>query len=392
MKTKIVALTLLLTVLTACGGIGKAAPASTSTLAATETSLPTSTPIPTETLVPTATSTPLYPPEGLGPSNFPAGVDPLTGLEPADPSLLERRPLAIKVSNLPRSVRPQWGLSLADLVFEYYTEEGSTRFIALFYGNNADTVGPIRSARFFDGNIIRGYKAAFAFGSAWYKVLDRLFSADYADRLVIEGPATPLRRYDPNGYNYLVADTSTLSAYITSKGVENGRQNLDGMFFQLEPPTGSEPGLHLFVRYSGAIYCRWDYDEASGKYLRSADTETDATNGQNEQYTLQTDRLNGQTLAFDNVVVIYTLNEYYNVDPEVMDIQLLGSGQAYAFRDGQFYQIRWQRNTPDSVLSLTYEDGTLFPFKPGTTWFQVVGLATKMTLVDQGLRFQNKMP
>jgi hypothetical protein len=390
MKTKIVALVFLLTILAACGGIGKAAPDLTPVV--TETSLATPTLVPTETPTSTPTVIPLYPPEGLGPSNFPSDVDPLTGLQVANPSLLERRPLAIKVSNLPRSVRPQWGLSLADIVFEYYTEEGATRFIALFLGNNADTVGPIRSARFFDGNIVRGYKAAFAFGSAWEKVLNRLFNAEYSNRLVIEGPSTPLRRYDPNGYNYLVADTSTLSAYITSKGVENGRQNLDGMFFRLEPPTGGEPGLHLFVRYSGAIYCRWDYDPASGKYLRSADTETDATNGQNEQYTLQTDRLNGQTLAFDNVLVIFTTHEYYNVSPEVMDIQLLGSGQAYAFRDGQFYQVQWQRNTPDSVLSLTYTDGTPFPFKPGTTWYQVVGLATKMTLVDQGLRFQNKMP
>ena len=390
MNTRIVTLTFLLIALTACGGSGILIP--TSTTAPTQALIPSPTPVPTDTPVPTPTSTPLYPSEGLGPSNFPSNVNPLTGLAVADPSLLERRPLAIKVSNLPRSVRPQWGLSLADLVFEYYTEEGATRFIALFLGNNADTVGPIRSARFFDGNIVRGYKAAFAFGSAWEKVLDRLFSAEYADRLVIEGPATPLRRYDPNGYNYLVADTSTLSAYITNKGVENGRQNLDGMFFQLEPPAGGEPGTHLFVRYSSVIFCRWDYDPASGRYLRSADSETDTSKGANEPYTLQTDRLNGQTLAFDNVVVIYTLNEYYNTSPEVMDIQLLGSGQAYVFRDGQFYKVRWQRNKPDAVLSLSYDDGTPFPFKPGTTWFQVVGLATNMTLVDQGLRFQNKMP
>ncbi len=390
MKTKTVALTILLIVLTACGGTGNLIP--TSPQAATEVPLATSTPVPADTPLPTPTSTPFYPSEGLGPSGFPSNVNPLTGLTVADPVLLDRRPLAIKISNLPRSVRPQWGLSLADLVFEYYTEEGATRFIALFYGNDADTVGPIRSARFFDGNIVRGYKAAFAFGSAWEKVLNRLFNAEYYERLVIEGPATPLRRYDPNGYNYLVADTSTLSAYITSKGVENGRQDLDGMFFQLEPPANGEPGSRLFVRYSSAIFCRWDYDAATGKYLRSADTEADTTNGQNEPYTLQTDRLNGQTLAFDNVVVVYTLHEYYNVDPEVLDIQLIGSGKAYVFRDGQFYEVRWQRNKPDSVLSLTYDDGTPFPFKPGTTWFQVVGLASKMNLEDQGLRFQNKMP
>ena len=41
---------------------------------------------------------------------------------PSDPSLLERRPLAIKVANYPRYIRPQSGLTLADNIFEYYIE------------------------------------------------------------------------------------------------------------------------------------------------------------------------------------------------------------------------------------------------------------------------------
>ena len=45
--------------------------------------------------------------------------------------------------NLPRNHRPKYGLSAADLVYEYYTEAGTTRFIALFYGQDAETVGPI---------------------------------------------------------------------------------------------------------------------------------------------------------------------------------------------------------------------------------------------------------
>jgi len=77
-----------------------------------------------------------------GPSNFPADVDPLTGQKVTNPALLQRRPMVIKVQNLPRTGRPQWGLSLADIVFEYYTEEGTTRFAAVFYGNDASMVGP----------------------------------------------------------------------------------------------------------------------------------------------------------------------------------------------------------------------------------------------------------
>ena len=52
----------------------------------------------------------------------------------------------------------------------------------------------------------------------------------------------------------------------------NGRQNLNGMFFNLTAPAGGQPGTQVYVRYSGAIYNRWDYDPASGKYLRFSDT------------------------------------------------------------------------------------------------------------------------
>src|SRR5258707_517658 len=58
----------------------------------------------------------------VGPDQYPDNVDPLTGLEVVDATLLNRRPLAVKVSEFPRRVRPQDGLSYADLVFEHYAE------------------------------------------------------------------------------------------------------------------------------------------------------------------------------------------------------------------------------------------------------------------------------
>lgn len=303
---------------------------------------------------------------------------------------MERRPLLVKVSNLPRNVRPQWGLSRADIVFEYYTEEGTTRFAAVFYGNDVEMAGPIRSARFVDAHLVRGYQAVFAFGSAWEKVLDRLYSAEFADRLVIEGSDTPLFRFDPAGMNHLMVNTADLSAYATAKGVENGRQDLDGMTFQAAAPGsefGGQPASEFTVRYSGAIYNRWQYDAASGRYLRFADSVDDPYLGQGEEYVQSTDRLTGENLAFDNVVVLYVLHEYYA--DEVWDIQLLGSGTAYLFRDGQMFEATWQRN-PESVISLT-SGGSPLPFKPGTTWFEVIGQGSELD-TTQGLRFQHRMP
>jgi hypothetical protein len=350
--------------------------------------LPTGTPPPPATATPSLEPTPSYPPQGYGPSGFPSDVNPLTGLQVANPALLERRPLLVKVSNLPRFVRPQWGLSLADIVFEYYTEEGTSRFAALFLGNDAEMVGPIRSARFIDAHLVRGYKAAFAFGSAYSKVLQRLYGSEFANRLVLEGPNTPLFRYDPNGYNHLMVGTAELSAYISQIGVANGRQNLDGMSFKMEPPAGGLPVSQIVIRFSAAIYNRWDYDAASGRYLRFAET-TEDFNNDNPQYAQSTDRLTSQPLAFDNVVVLYSTYEPYAT--EVYDVLFSGSGGGYAFRDGQAYQIRWQRNDTD-VVSLLNPDGTPFPFTPGTTWFEVIGMRSRLDQADPAWRFQHLMP
>ena len=99
-------------------------------------------------------------------SDFPADVNPLTGLKVADPSLLERRPVTVKVSNFPREGRPHAGLSSADIVFDYYTGTGGDRFLAIFYGQDAEKVGPIRSGRFIDVQLVPMYQGILAMVSA----------------------------------------------------------------------------------------------------------------------------------------------------------------------------------------------------------------------------------
>ena len=99
----------------------------------------------------------------ISPYSIPAGINPLTGQYPALPGLLDRRPIASKIALYPRYVRPESGLSLADIVFEYYIEGGLTRFVAIFYGNDAERVGPVRSGRFFDEHIARMYQSYIVF-------------------------------------------------------------------------------------------------------------------------------------------------------------------------------------------------------------------------------------
>lgn len=390
-------LTLFLTLallLTACSPL---AASPTATLAPTETPvptvtpspLPTATPLPSETPVPTETPAP----QVFGPEDYPAGVNPLTGLPAANPALLERRPVIIKVSNIPRSVRPQWGLSLADIVYEYYTEYGSTRFAAIFYGNDAERVGPIRSGRFVDIHLIRMYQGLFAFGSADYRVRQRMFASEFADRLLLEWTAgcPAMCRYQPNGPNHLVANTAELSRYADAHGIDNQKPDLRGMVFSAAVPVGGAPAEDVRIHYSLSVYNRWEYRPESGKYLRWVDTVEASL--ADEQYALLSDGLTGQPITAENVLVLFVRHEYYSVNPEIFDIQLVGSGSGYLFRDGQGYPITWRRVDENRPLQFfDAESGEPIPLKPGQTWIELTGLYSTLKQEDAYWQFVFGVP
>src|SRR3954453_16706705 len=79
---------------------------------------------------------------------------PLTGRPPKSGQKVDRVALAVKIDNLGDS-RPQAGLDRADVVFEETVEGGLTRLMAIFQCDTASTIGPIRSARTSDGDILR---------------------------------------------------------------------------------------------------------------------------------------------------------------------------------------------------------------------------------------------
>ncbi len=106
----------------------------------TETELPTQITTATTTPPPTLTATPQphRSPVQLGPNqtDFPPGINPLTGLEVHDPSLLSYPAVLVSISNMPVTARPQAGPAFAPWIFEFYIGEGSTRFMGVFYGDN----------------------------------------------------------------------------------------------------------------------------------------------------------------------------------------------------------------------------------------------------------------
>ena len=244
----------------------------------------------------------------------------------------------------------------ADIVYEYYTELGTTRFSAIYFGDDSKQVGPIRSARLFDINLIRGYSAMFIFGSAYEGTYNRLVSSEFYQRLMIESSNTVgvISRIEPNSRNYEIADTSQVNAYTQRMVIDNTRPNLDGMFFQLQAPSGGKnhsvrmcvfPAQFITVGIMMLIH-----KNMPGFLMRTT-------------HMVRTRKLicnwwtevNDQPIEADNVAVIYVRHTDIDTRPsvEVLDVSLLGTGKAFVLRDGKLYEVTWSRPTESSVLDFS---------------------------------------
>ncbi|RPJ24987.1 MAG: DUF3048 domain-containing protein [Chloroflexi bacterium] len=82
----------------------------------------------------TATPQPLPTPVTYGPDEIPEDYNPLTGQPVSDPARLEYPAILLSVSHFPPAARPQAGFSFTPFVYEYYITEGSTRHLAVVYG------------------------------------------------------------------------------------------------------------------------------------------------------------------------------------------------------------------------------------------------------------------
>jgi hypothetical protein len=356
--------------------------------APTPLNLPTFTPLP-----PTPTERVILPellPEGVDVPAFtlPKNLNPLTGLPPSDPALMDRRPLAIKVANYPRYNRPQSGLTLADNIYEYYIEGGLTRFIAVFYGNNSEWVGPVRSGRYFDEHIQRMYHAYLVFKFADPRVESHMETTpDLAPFLVVPsiGSCPPFSLKpdrDVEAYNNSYFNTIRWEDCVMRNGLENERQAIRIGFFSEVVPVSQLSGRRMYTYYSADSYNYWDYDSRTKQYIRYQEL-FDNRNDKPESYAVLIDSVTGQDVHAANIVFVMAHHNFSNTfdeEDEVYQIDLTDSGEAYVFRDGVGIPARWIRTNRDQPLLLTTLNGAPIYLRPGITFYEVLGNAS---YVDQ---------
>ncbi|MFN2303223.1 MAG: DUF3048 domain-containing protein [Anaerolineales bacterium] len=392
-------LMIVLVLMSSCAPIGPSESELAYTYAAqTMTAMPTATmiPSPTGTAVPTATATQrntatpepqLWP---VGPENFPENVNPLTGLVVDDPSLLDRRPVLVKVANYPPSGRPHAGLSFADIVFEYYIGYGSNRFMGLYYGQNTNKIGPVRSGRLVDPKIVNMYQGILGFEGAYVTILDQI--VEVLGERAISGTGNVCPAICDDGRNIVTsvfADSEALTELSNKRGVVNEKYVLNGMVFDPQVRDGGDEGTQANILFSSLNRGEWRFDEESGMYLRWIED----TSGNNLEMVPLVDSQTDEQLSFSNVVVLFAY--YTEFTPAMHDIDIWGNTtgrRAVIFRDGRAFDVTWVSARNDQPIQFRDEDGEIFPLKPGNSWFVLFGSNSGVTTEDGAWTFNFYMP
>jgi len=337
----------------------------------------------TATLQPTAsvtfTLTPTFPatttPSTTTYGNFDPGVNPLTGLPVNDPTKLERRPVMVKVSNWPRSGRPHAGLTSADIVFEYFIGHQMNRFLAVYYGEDADMIGPVRSGRLVDAQLVNFYQGILAYGDADPQVDEVLFDALGERALAfLEVPCPPMCGEATHDATGVFTNSADLTEYAVSKDIDNSTPDLQGMFFQQEPLAGDVDGKLLRVEYADFSIMQWQYDIEAQNYRLWMEGETE----DGLDLGLMTDRNNDQPVMFDNIVVMYA--DYIEHTSTLHDIILRDTADyqpVLLFRNGRMTYGTWRVSSPDRPILFETSEGDPLALKPGKTWIVIVGMSSQ---------------
>jgi hypothetical protein len=328
----------------ACGGSGakKAAPTTTG---ATK-------PGSTSTAAPTTAAQPL--------------TAPLTGLPQPDGAKRSRPALAIKIDNVDPA-RPQAGLAAADVVYEELVESRLTRLIALFQSTEADRIGPVRSTRTTDIDIVSALNhPLYAYSGGNTGFVAQLRAAPVSDvGADARGGAYFTSGPHPQPHN-LYTSTAALFGLDTSATHPPAPLFAYRVAGQAPSGAGVAPASHLDLTF-GMASASWDWDAASATWKRMQNGSPDIDQA-------------GQQLASNNVIVQvinYTIDGYASGEgvvpaPPIPKGQSVGSGSVTILTGGTAIHGTWSKASPTAVTLYADSAGQPIALAPGRTWVELL--------------------
>lgn len=324
------------------------------------------------------------------PEEPPYNPDPLTGLENVGQYVDGQRFVAVMVNNISNNAandaRPQWGLSEAEVLVESKVEGGITRFMALYPNveNLPEQIGPVRSARHQFFQLILPWQALYVHIGESTVQSEYRTNYEYGDldiNLDKYGfPRDDARRATGVNIEHTAYTNSEyLTEIIEKNDIDTEREYGSTLFnfrnYNLEPRTlEGDSAVSIDVVHSSTYRTYFEYDASSGKYLMS---QYSARTG---QISPSVDANNNEQLAFDNVILVLadieTHPNYVGNSYDIQDVDYSSGGVGYYFYGGRVESIRWQKPTPQSVMTFTDGAGHEIPVEinPGKTYLGIVDL------------------
>jgi hypothetical protein len=282
----------------------------------------------------------------------PPTVAPLTGLA----GVTARSVIVVKIENSPES-RPQSGLQAADIVTEELVEGGETRFAAFFQSVDPGQVGPVRSVRNVDAEIVGPTHGILAFSGGAGPALAAVSRAGL--HLVQEG--------DPSGgYVRIHTRSAPHNLYLRVAALWRAAGSAPSSYLPIAAtaPVGGKAATSVALSFSTFERPSWAYDQATKRWLRSETGGRAAVSS------------NGARLVADNLLILrVSIRDAGYKDPAgnpVPESVFTGSGQAQLLTGGQQFTGTWSKGGPSSPVQLKGADGKPLTLLPGRTWIELV--------------------
>ena len=350
LASSVVASVLALAALTGCS-TGALAPPSSS--AGSSSASPTPSPTPTPSPVAPPSPEPTPPPQ-------PPAVDALTG-----GAVNEGPVIAAKIDNTAAGL-PQYGIADADITYVEQVEGGLTRLMPVFHTTLPADVGPVRSVRTTDAELLPVFGVpALVFSGGGGIPLEAIANTPVIQVAQEQGAGGFWRGSGTAPYN-LHADLTQVSA--NTSGLTPAR-SIGMAFAATDPRVDAAPTVGAVTVHFEAARIGFGWTDGHYQVYRESSPLQDA---------------GGTSIVADNVLI---QNVDFQPDGEVDSVgspsyisHTVGSGTFTLYRDGHAIPGTWSRPAPDQPFQFLDGAGQPVPFKPGKTWVALVpGSAT----VDQ---------
>jgi len=269
------------------------------------------------------------------------------------------RPLSIMVENS-EGARPQSGLDKANIVYEVLAEGGITRFLAIYYDQDAEEVGPIRSARPYFVSKSLEHQAIYAHAGGSEEAYNFIKEEKIDDINEFVDFQPFWRSVDRKPPHNLYTSTIKLRKEANKLGYIEmiKKQEYQFEIDRNERLTGGETDT-IVIPYNNIYKITYKYQPESMKYLRFMNDEPHIDAKTKEQ------------LAVDNIIIQFAGSKVIDEEGRLA-IDFIGKGKGLLFFKGSAEEIIWEKQDLTSKTIFMYKEGDRIALTPGNVWIQIV--------------------